>query len=573
MRIHSSWAFLPITLYSLSAFAQQPAPESPSQAPQVTAPGPQRQQPPSGRPEGANKETANTNADVIRMTKAGVPESAIIALIKTKPHKFDLSPDALVALHRAGVGQEILEAMMATGGNKTSSPGAQNAGEPDGPSGRKTAKLTPEQSKALLAKLKAKPVHLSPMITNSPPQAEAAIVAMLVRQKQSVHPGQIMSSTGDPAGGQTTPPATPGTPGGNPAGSPPNAGGLQKSSPSPVTPSTQVGSSTKSNSALSSRAVAPVMAAAPQTSASSGTNRMLVNNTLVLNGCNILNGPPVVSGLGGEKFGVNVFSQDPAYNPFYVDGCHFGTAGGQAYLKNSAGQKIADLQINKWTDTLVTVTADPSLVDVFDQDNVSLVIVASGGQQGQKAGFKFYARRRDILLPSVPASHVSLAQITDTGGNNVSPTYSSPYQGTAYSIAIQTHLTQAVAIAEGLNADKGMTAGADRNATYRFGGGTDAYDFGTLKPGFYVSKFQIDERTTPVCYPGVGFDIGFSDETVYDDGSWNAQYSLTENKIRVTFAEQHCHYNHDGSDSSNSTYALNIWITGPAISPGNTPWQ
>jgi len=513
-----------------------------------------------------------TNSDIVRMVKAGVPESAVISSIQSSTCNFDLSPDALVILHRAGVGQKILEAMMATGSGKQTPPaGPQNASGPQAPAQTRRSRPTPEQSKAMLAKLKAKPGHLSPIITTAPPPAEAAIVAALVHQKQSLPSGQLMSSSSDPAGGQSTPPGTPGTPGGNPAGGAPNAGGLQKSSPG--TPSTQVGGASKVNSVASARAVAPVIAAAPQPPGSSGTSKMMLTKGTVVSGCDVLNGPPIISGLGGEKVGVNVFSQDPAYNPFYVDGCHFGTAQGQAHLNNSSGQKIADLAINAWTDTMVTVTVDPSLLDALDQDNVSLVIVAPGRQPGQKAGFKFYAMRREILLPSIPASHVSLAQITDTGGKSVSPTYSSPYQGVAYSEAIQNSISLAVAQAEGLDADKGMTAGADRNASFRFGGGTDVYDLSQLKPGFYVSKFQIDERTMPVCNPGVGFDIGVSDETVYDDGSWNAQYYLSENKIRVAFAERHCHYNHDGSDSSNSTYALNVWIKGPALSPSNSPWR
>src|SRR5260370_20570026 len=479
-----------------------------------------------------------TNPDVIRMVKAGVLESAIISSIQSSNCNFDLSPDALVVLHRAGVGQKILEAMMATGGgDQTSPPGAQNAGPPDGPSRPKTTKLTPAQSKAMLAKLKAKPGHLGPIITNPPPPAEAALIATLVRQKQFVHPGQTMSSTGDPAGGQSTPPGTPGTPSGNPTGGPPNAGGLQKSSP--TTPSNQVGGSSKSSSAASARAVAPVMAAAPQTSGSSGSNRMLHSNGLVVNGRDVLNGPPIVKGLGGEKYGVDLFSQDPVYNPFYVDGCHFGTAQGQAYLKSSSGQKLADLVINSWTDTLVTVTVNPSLVDALDQDNVTLVIVAPGGQ-GQKAGFKFHAMGREIPLPAIPAKYISLAQITDSNGVNVRPLVSSPYQGMTYSYAYQAGFVTnpnylATAQAEGLNYDKGMTVGVDRNDWYRFGGGTDVYDFSQLKPGFYVSKFQIDERNIPVCNKNVdsSLDVLVINETDYQYGSWNALYYLSVIKIRV----------------------------------------
>jgi hypothetical protein len=256
-----------------------------------------------------------------------------------------------------------------------------------------------------------------------------------------------------------------------------------------------------------------------------------------------------------------------------VIGCHFGNAQGHAYLNSSLGQKITDLQIVSWTDTLVKVTVDPSLVDIFDQDNVTLVIVPAAGQSGQKNGFKFFAMRKELLLPSIPQSQVTLAQITDDGGKGVPPWYSSPYTGTWYSESIQTGNTQAQLVAEGLNADQGMTTGVDRNAWYRFGGGTDVFDFSKLKPGFYVSKFQIDERTNPVCFtdPGFHFAIDISD-TFYDDGFWNAQYNQVANNLHVDFAERHCHQA-NGSDASNSTYALNIWVEGPAMSPGQSPWQ
>ena len=56
-----------------------------------------------------------TNADVIRMVKAGVPESTIVPAVQSSPTKFNLSPDALVELTRAGVTQKIMDAMMARG--------------------------------------------------------------------------------------------------------------------------------------------------------------------------------------------------------------------------------------------------------------------------------------------------------------------------------------------------------------------------------------------------------------------------------------------------------------------------
>src|ERR1700742_570116 len=54
-----------------------------------------------------------TNADLVKLVQAGVPESAIIASIHSSTPAFDLSSDGLVALHKAGVTQGELEAAIA----------------------------------------------------------------------------------------------------------------------------------------------------------------------------------------------------------------------------------------------------------------------------------------------------------------------------------------------------------------------------------------------------------------------------------------------------------------------------
>jgi hypothetical protein len=54
-----------------------------------------------------------TNADLVKLVQAGVPESAIIASIHSSTPAFDLSSDGIVALHKAGVTQGELEAAIA----------------------------------------------------------------------------------------------------------------------------------------------------------------------------------------------------------------------------------------------------------------------------------------------------------------------------------------------------------------------------------------------------------------------------------------------------------------------------
>jgi hypothetical protein len=54
-----------------------------------------------------------TNADLVKLVQAGVPESAIIASIHSSAPAFDLSSDGMVALHKAGVTEGELEAAIA----------------------------------------------------------------------------------------------------------------------------------------------------------------------------------------------------------------------------------------------------------------------------------------------------------------------------------------------------------------------------------------------------------------------------------------------------------------------------
>lgn len=52
-----------------------------------------------------------TNDSVLTMVRAGLPESVIMAKIRSSRTRFDLTTDALVALKQAGVPDRVLEAM------------------------------------------------------------------------------------------------------------------------------------------------------------------------------------------------------------------------------------------------------------------------------------------------------------------------------------------------------------------------------------------------------------------------------------------------------------------------------
>ncbi len=63
------------------------------------------------------------NEDVIKMTKAGLPESTIVLTIQKSSNKFDTSPDALIALKEAGVTQKVLDAILQMSSTTVPPPG------------------------------------------------------------------------------------------------------------------------------------------------------------------------------------------------------------------------------------------------------------------------------------------------------------------------------------------------------------------------------------------------------------------------------------------------------------------
>jgi hypothetical protein len=67
-----------------------------------------------------------TNADVVKMVKGGLPESVIVSAIQSSPAKYDISPDALIALQKDGVTAKEMDAIIAES-KKTPAAGAASA--------------------------------------------------------------------------------------------------------------------------------------------------------------------------------------------------------------------------------------------------------------------------------------------------------------------------------------------------------------------------------------------------------------------------------------------------------------
>lgn len=74
-----------------------------------------------------------TNAGVIKMVKAKLSESVVVATIQSSPANFDISPDGLIALQKAGVTQNEMDAIVAAqktanGSGATAAPTNADAG-------------------------------------------------------------------------------------------------------------------------------------------------------------------------------------------------------------------------------------------------------------------------------------------------------------------------------------------------------------------------------------------------------------------------------------------------------------
>jgi len=113
---------------------------------------------------------AITNADVIKMVKGGLEESVVVAAIKSRPGNFDTSPDALIALHQAGVTKAELDAMLAGPAGATPAAAAAAPAAPKLPTvavtvGSATQPLAIEHTQ--LAQTKTKPTSMASLAGDS----------------------------------------------------------------------------------------------------------------------------------------------------------------------------------------------------------------------------------------------------------------------------------------------------------------------------------------------------------------------------------------------------------------------
>jgi hypothetical protein len=89
--------------------------------PQTQVPQAQAQQ---TQPSSPPKNPLLTNAEIVKMVKAGLQDSTILSVISASDSDFDVSVDGLLALKEAGVSAPVMDAMLAAKSKKRSPPPA-----------------------------------------------------------------------------------------------------------------------------------------------------------------------------------------------------------------------------------------------------------------------------------------------------------------------------------------------------------------------------------------------------------------------------------------------------------------
>lgn len=328
------------------------------------------QVPIQGRRPGAG---AMTNQDVIRMTKAGVPESAIIAAIKrAPPGGFDFAPAAQQELNQAGVSPALLRAMHEHG-----TPNADDLNpQPYPPKGRGYEQPT---NPGVTGALNPQPL---PPGSRGGPRASLATRNFVMPPHVRVFGGPEVK---------------------NPAAlSPAMTESIRSLGPGPI------GAGETMSAQLPGR---------PQRSAARASARFNRESSSATSFCH---GPPVIASVEANHSTAAVQFTPDGRTEYIITGCGFGSAPGHVALTgdfSAHGGKIALLPYQPggspaagswgthWSDRHIEAMVDPSVRGEMDLGSVALVVTPASGAPVYGAHYSFRARRGNpIKLGSLPTS-------------------------------------------------------------------------------------------------------------------------------------------------------------------------
>lgn len=521
--------------------------------------------------------------DVVKMLQAGLPEQSILASIRSSSADFNLSnkekaneaktrffrelrktPTGTPASAWSNELNDIWEAIAgkaaegagtpaATPGTGGSSAGNKNADElspqPYPPKGGNSAASAAGKQlgpPSRLLKTKLGPAKKGPTIANAAAAShKAAILATLQSQKNAADAVATQMKTALRMAGQ------PGISQGpsrtmSASGS---SGSAQANGRTAA--NAQVGATSSSNASQNSGLAAPRLSqimgpAESQTlmCAQDPTERILQ-----------------VSGTDGPI----TFTTDPAGNFYTITGCSFGTAGPNAkayiYLGNSFHQEF---QIQEWNDLYIKCNLDPSLTNVGDQDNLTLVVQRYDGKQAVKTGFKFYAMRETRRLAVFPQQYFSLSKFNVQNVSDLVGGIQSPVDP-AGSFPNNT--------AEGYWYDPDLQPVQNKGfvtAKSTPPSGTDIYDFSHLVLGFEVTSASLSwPDPSAFCSAAEGSLVASSGAF---GGQWNGS------QLWITWQGWNCNWNKQNCNIFGCTdvfeapitdYGLDVIVEGPR---GVDPW-
>jgi hypothetical protein len=314
---------------------------------------------------------------------------------------------------------------------------------------------------------------------------------------------------------------------------------------------------------------------------------------------------PGIAIVDGQKSGVSVSPVSGPEGQFVIQGCGFGSIPGEVYLSGvqydparakvivqHLGLSSSPDRVNFtippnqwkgnqqfttfWSDRLITAQIDPNASGLYDTNSVTLNIKTANGHVYQVAGMNFVAARADQVLSWIvppqsghssfvmntafvtdPTAVVHLAAVTDSSGNLILPTISSPSTGTTWS-------------AESVGAIRAKL-GQSTPSRVTFQGGTDDYQL-HLAPGFQLDpQTGIQMRHTQI-------DVNQCQQSFNGDylstGNWAVSYT-SKTAFQISWQEQSC-WPKPGTQGlspmdygSVSVYALQITVLGPR---GVSPW-
>jgi hypothetical protein len=256
---------------------------------------------------------------------------------------------------------------------------------------------------------------------------------------------------------------------------------------------------------------------------------------------------PQIRSVNGKAQGA-VFTPQPPYNVYRIEGCMFGRVPGQIQLEpHPASREQTALPIrlqlkpatNSWSDSEIDAYLDDHLSGVPDTP-VTLVIFPGKGQRVELSGCFFVARRGEPkLLDTIPSSWVKL-EATATTERGIK----------------QLEYVSSLQAREDIHADaSGTSALISRSNFTPFQSGTDVFDFSHLNSGWRVDSVQLQHYV--VSCPG---DVVQAKKS----GRWAAAW--THGGVKVKWAAESCSSYIPPQfkfELSTSLYALKIRVVGP----------